>query len=315
MHGTIDETPVQTFDLSVVMPAHNEEQTIRDAVVDILSLDTGFPFELIVVDDGSTDETPLILSQIDDPRLVVHRHPGNLGKGAAVLSGAAIATGTHMVVFDADREYLASDLLPMCEAVYSGRASVVYGTRMFGMNTVYQSFRYAIGNRVTTFVANVLFDSYLTDLHTCLKLMPLDLFHELELTHHGFGLDSEISGELLRRGHRPFEVPVSYMSRSHAQGKKLTWRDGVECLQVLSRVRMRGRVDDGLSTIREHAEENHRRHEPERSGSETIDLSDDQSTTIDLRDESVGPPHPVEPTGVRANTGETPAVFHFRPGR
>jgi dolichol-phosphate hexosyltransferase len=302
---TIDTTPARTFALSVVMPVHNEQRTITDAVGDVLSLDTRFPVELIVVDDGSTDETPLILSQIDDPRLVVHRHPGNLGKGAAVLSGAAIATGTHMVVFDADREYVAVDLLPMCEAVRSGRAAVVYGTRMFGMNTVYRSFRYAIGNRVTTFVANVLFDAYLTDLHTCLKLMPVNLFHELELTHRGFGLDSEISGELLRRGYRPFEVPVSYMSRSHAQGKKLTWRDGVECLQVLSRVRMRGRIDDGLSGVRAPAEDV--------NGRPTRDPS--LAGPIHMDDRWMGPVHPVE--GFRAGdpTAKTPAGFDHGPGR
>ena len=106
---------------------------------------------------------------------------------------------------------------------------------------MYQSFRYAVGNRATTLIANVLFDACLTDLHTCLKLMPVALFRQLQLDQQGFGLDSEITAELLRRGHRPFEVPVSYHSRSHAQGKKLTWRDGIECLIVLTKVRLRGK--------------------------------------------------------------------------
>jgi dolichol-phosphate hexosyltransferase len=123
-------------------------------------------------------------------------------------------------------------------------SDVVYGVRMFGMNTVYQSYRYAIGNRVTTLVANVLFDSCLSDLHSCLKLMPVDLFRSLNLTQSGFGLDSEVTAELLRRGYRPYEIPVSYVSRSHAQGKKLTWRDGVDCLAILSRVRARGLLDE-----------------------------------------------------------------------
>ena len=138
----------------------------------------------------------------------------------------------------------------MFNVVSADHAEVVFGSRIFGMNTVYQSFRYALGNRFTTFVANVLFDACLTDLHTCLKMMPLELFHELELGQTGFGLDSEITAELLRRGYRPFEVPVSYMSRSHAQGKKITWKDGIECLAVLIKVRLRGKVAKPVRTSR-----------------------------------------------------------------
>jgi len=230
--------------LSVLMPVHNEGATIEAAVTDVLNMRLAHPFELIVVDDGSTDDTATWLARIDDPRVLVHRHPSKLGKGAAVLSGAALATGSHLVIFDADREYRAFDLVRLFEATVDGMSDVVYGVRMFGMNTVYQSYRYAIGNRITTLVANVLFDSCLSDLHSCLKLMPVDLFRSLKLTESGFGLDSEVTGELLRRGYRPYEIPVSYVSRSHAQGKKLTWRDGVHCLATLSRVRARGLLDD-----------------------------------------------------------------------
>jgi glycosyltransferase involved in cell wall biosynthesis len=261
------------------MPAHNEETTIEHAVREILELEVPFKLELIVVDDGSVDRTPLILSGIDDPRTLVHRHPTKLGKGAAVMSGSALATGTHLVVFDADSEYLAADLPRMCEAIRLGHASVVFGTRMFGMNTVYQSFRYAVGNRITTLAANVLFDACLTDLHTCLKMMPVSLFRELDLTHTGFGLDSEITCELLRRGHRPFEVPVSYISRSHAEGKKLTWRDGIECLAVLARVRIRGSVQHypGTPTTSEERLQakrpEHTRSERKRRGHFEVDVA------------------------------------------
>ena len=120
-----------------------------------------------------------------------------------------------------------------------GDVQVVYGTRIFGMNTVYQSFRHTLGNRMTTLVANLLYDSCISDLHTCLKLLPVPLMRSLNLRERGFGLDSEITAELLRRGYRPFEVPVSYVSRSPAQGKKLTWRDGVHSLRVLASVRLR----------------------------------------------------------------------------
>jgi hypothetical protein len=239
--GTVDLVDKREYSLSVIMPAHNEERTIERAIAEVLEVDFGHRLELIVVDDGSSDRTPHLLAGIDDQRVVAHRHRTNLGKGAAVLTGAALATGSHLVVFDADHEYRAADLAAMFEAIVEGRADVVFGTRMFGMNTVYQSYRYAMGNRMTTLVANVIFDACLTDLHTCLKMLPLPLFRELRLTHSGFGLDSEITAELLRRGHRPFEVPVSYVSRTHAQGKQLTWRDGVDCLKVLGLVRLRGR--------------------------------------------------------------------------
>jgi glycosyltransferase involved in cell wall biosynthesis len=222
------------------MPAHNEEKTIGPAVTEILGLDTDFPLELIVVDDGSTDRTALELSRYSDRRLLVQRHPVNLGKGAAVLTGSAVATGTHMVVFDADREYHATDLPRMIEPIRLRNADVVFGTRIFGMNTVYHSYRYAVGNRMTTLAANILYDACLTDLHTCLKMLPVALFRQLNLTESGFGLDSELAAELLRRGYRPFEVPVTYVGRSHAQGKKITWRDGFGCLMVLGRVRLRG---------------------------------------------------------------------------
>ena len=246
--GPPDMTGAEDYSLSVVMPAHNEERTIERAVAEILEMKLGHRFELIVVDDGSSDRTPELLQKIDDPRVCLRRHDANLGKGAAVLNGATSATGSHMVVFDADHEYRACDLVRMFEPIVEGRAEVVFGTRVFGINTLFPSFSYALGNRATTFAANVLFGAYLTDLHTCLKMFPLPLFRQLHLKHVGFGLDSEITGELLRRGFRPFEVPVSYVGRSHAQGKQITWRDGFDCLAVLGRVRMRGRIRPTPST-------------------------------------------------------------------
>jgi glycosyltransferase involved in cell wall biosynthesis len=223
--------------LSVLMPAFNEERTIERAVRVVLS--TRFPceVELIVVDDGSKDATADLLHAIEDPRARVHHHPHNLGKGAALQTAAALATGTHIVPFDADLEYEPGDVARMLDPIMAGRCDVVYGTRLFGANTVYQSYRHAMGNRALTLAANLLFDSYLSDLHTCLKLVPLALFRDLDLKESGFGLDTEITAKILKLGVRPFEVPVSYHSRSSEMGKKITWVDGVECLQVLSRIR------------------------------------------------------------------------------
>lgn len=228
----------QQVKLSILMSAYNEEHTIAQAIHEILVTEYPCDYELIVVDDGSTDETAILLTQLNYDRLIVHRHEENRGKGAALLSAASLATGTHILPFDADLEYAAEDIPRILAPVIKGRCSVVYGVRLFGYNTVYQSLRYAVGNRLLTRMTNLLFDACLSDLHTCLKLVPLAMLRALKLTEEGFGLDTEITALLLKRGVRPFEVPVSYYSRSHAQGKKIRWRDALVCAWVLLRVRL-----------------------------------------------------------------------------
>jgi dolichol-phosphate hexosyltransferase len=227
----------RTVKLSILMPVYNEAPTIARAVAAVLSTEYPCEIELIIVDDGSTDGTSEILGQLDDPRARVKRHSRNLGKGAALHTAAEVATGTHIVPFDADLEYTPADLPPLLEPVMRGRCDIVFGTRLFGANTMYLSYRHAMGNRALTFTANVLFDAYLSDIHTCLKLMPLQLFRMMNLRENGFGLDTEMTAEILKLGLRPFEIPVTYHSRSFAHGKKLSWRHGVECLWVLARVR------------------------------------------------------------------------------
>jgi glycosyltransferase involved in cell wall biosynthesis len=236
VHGD-DELPVPVK-LSILMAAYNDERTITKAVHGILQASFPCEVELIVVDDGSVDATPDLLKEIDDPRVIVHRHVGNQGKGASILTAVSLATGTHIIPFDADMEYAPEDIADMLVPVIKGRCDVVYGVRLFGCNTVYQSYRYAIGNKVLTHFTNVLYNSYLNDLHTCLKLIPLETFRELNLTETGFGLDTQVTAMMLRSGVRPFEVPVSYYSRSHEQGKKINWRDAVRCVWILMRTRV-----------------------------------------------------------------------------
>ncbi|MEV0976754.1 glycosyltransferase family 2 protein [Streptomyces sp. NPDC049915] len=236
--------------LSVLMAAYNEERTIAAAVDSVLSREYPCEMELIVVDDGSSDRTPLLLAQHAHPLVITHRHPRNLGKGAALLTAGKLATGTHILPFDADLEYSPDDIPRLVEPVIQGRCDVVYGARLFGQNTVYQSYRYALGNELMTLAANVLFDAHLADLHTCLKLIPLSLFRSLHLHARGFGLDTEITACLLRMGVRPFEVPVSYYSRSHAEGKKISWHDAVDCFRIMGKVRCMRRERVGPSSPR-----------------------------------------------------------------
>ena len=223
------------------MPAYNEESTVIQAVAEILGTSYPCAIELIVVDDGSTDATASLLSQFHDSRIIVYRHPVNKGKGAALRSAASLATGTHLLPFDADLEYAAEDIPRLLEPVLRGRCDVVYGTRLFGCNTVYQSYRYALGNRLLTSLTNIFFNANISDLHTCFKLMPATVIRECDLHEIGFGLDTEVTALLLLRGIRPFEVPISYYSRSHADGKKINWRDAIKCVWILLRMRLRGR--------------------------------------------------------------------------
>ena len=223
--------------LSVLMPVYNEAATLEAAVKRVL--DVAFPcdIELVVVDDGSTDATPAVLEALDDPRVVSHRHQYNQGKGAAIRSAAELASGEWMVICDADLEYAPEELPRLLKPVLDGEAGLVYGTRSFTSHTAY-SFWYVLGNKAVTMCANLLFDAWISDLETCFKLLPLELYRALEVRADGFGMEAEITGKLLKRGLRPFEVPITYKARGRQQGKKLTWRDGVEALWILLRIRL-----------------------------------------------------------------------------
>jgi dolichol-phosphate hexosyltransferase len=235
--------------LSVLMPAYNEAATVGLAVKQVLDMSYPCEVELIVVNDGSRDNTSELLASIDDPRLLIGEHPVNRGKGAAVRTAASMAVGDYMIVFDADLEYSSEDILNVLAPVQRGDAQVVYGVRTFGASTAH-SFWFVIGNKVNTFTANALFNTWISDLHTCLKLMPLKLFRELPVKENGFGLDTEITALLLARGHRPYEVPISYKARSREEGKKLTWGDGVEATWILLRVRAREGIQGRLARRR-----------------------------------------------------------------
>lgn len=235
------EARVPLLKLSIIMAVYNEDETIEQAVDEVLKVDYPCDIELIIVDDGSTDQTSQLLAMVDDPRVAVFRHFENRGKGAALLTALTFVSGTYTIPFDADLEYVPDDILKLIEPVLRGRCSVVYGVRLFGYNTVYRSYVYAAGNRLLTRLTNVMFGACLSDLHTCLKLIPTSMLKSLPLRESGFGLDTEISASLLRSGVRPFEVPVSYFSRSHEEGKKISWRDAFGCLWILLRIRAQPR--------------------------------------------------------------------------
>lgn len=224
--------------LSILMPVYNEEERVANAVKQALAVDYPCEIELVVVDDGSRDGTADILQHVDDSRVRVITHPRNAGKGAAIKTAVDSAEGDYMVILDADLEYDPQDIPKMLDPVLDGRATVVYGNRTFGSHSAY-SFWYVMGNRAVTTAANVLFNSYIGDLETCFKLMPVPLYRSLEVRSRGFGMEAEVTGKLLRRKIRPYEVPISYRARGREEGKKITWKDGVEALWILGRERAR----------------------------------------------------------------------------
>jgi dolichol-phosphate hexosyltransferase len=227
--------------LSVLVPVYNEAATITAAAKRILDVDYPCEMELVVVDDGSTDGTRELYPILSaDERVSLHLHERNLGKGAAIRTAAARATGDYVIICDADLEYAPEEIPALLAPVLRGDATVVYGSRAFSSHNSY-SYLYVLGNRAVTTAANVLFNVYLTDLETCFKLLPLDLYRQLDVRSDGFGMEAEITAKLLRRGVKPYEVPISYQARTREQGKKLTWQDGVEAVWILGRERVRRR--------------------------------------------------------------------------
>jgi hypothetical protein len=234
-----------SFKLTIVVPVYNEERTVRQVLESLIAQPIPGDFEIIVVDDGSTDRTTEMLQASWHHKHVHVRHETNRGKGAAVRTGISRASGTHLLVFDADSEYDPADIPKLIVPILSGRAEVVYGVRVRGAGALFPSFINLVGNRLMTAAANLLYGSAISDLHTCLKLLPMPMLNLMQLKEEGFGLDTEISAEMLRRGFRPFEVPVSYVGRSKEEGKKIRLSDAFRCLEVLCRVRLRGRTPYG----------------------------------------------------------------------
>ena len=224
--------------LSILMPVYDERERVSRAIDEVLDTVLPTDFELIVVDDGSTDGTREILDgRPADPRVRIVRHDRNRGKGAAVRTGLQHARGELCCIFDADLEYDAEDLARLMPPLLDGSANAAFGVRAFDGYTSH-SFLFVLGNKGVTLVCNVLFNVYLRDIMTCHKMIRTEVFRALDLHASGFTIEPEIAARLVQRHEKIYEVPVHYRARSNVEGKKLTARDGVRVVGTLLRCRL-----------------------------------------------------------------------------
>lgn len=216
--------------VSVIVPAYNEAATV-EAVLRRLR-DVPLRLEVVAVDDASTDGTGALLDRLASEGLVqqVIHHQANRGKGAALRSGFAAATGAVIVPQDADLEYDPMDLPRLVGPIKEGRADAVYGSRFQGGPHRVLFFWHALGNNFLTLVSNMFTNLNLTDMETCYKLVRGELLKRLPLTAERFGIEVELTARLAQAGARIWELPISYSGRTYAEGKKITWRDGLAAL-------------------------------------------------------------------------------------
>ncbi len=238
--------------LSIIVPVYNEIETIAEIVRRVQAVDltvsagygpengtrVEFEREIVLVDDGSTDGTREYLRTLEGaPDLVVIFHEQNQGKGAAVRTGLRHASGDVMLIQDADLEYDPREYPALLQPIVEKRSQVVYGSRFRGGPTKAMFFWHMLGNRFLTLVTNVLYDTILSDMETCYKLFTREVAEQLDLKAPGWGFDPEITAQILKRGYRIYEVPISYSGREFEEGKKISWRDGLTVLWTLLKYR------------------------------------------------------------------------------
>ncbi len=221
--------------VSVVVPVYNERATLETVLerLEQVPLD----LEVLVVDDGSTDGTRDLVRELESRYgLKVILHERNRGKGAAVRTGLEACTGDVVVIQDADLEYLPSEYPLLLRPILMGHADVVYGSRFLGTHRVFYFWHYA-GNRFLTLLTNLLYNTMLTDMETCLKMFRVEVIRGMPLHSNGFDIEPEITAKVFKRGWRVYETPISYFGRGYEEGKKIGWRDGFRAIWALVKYR------------------------------------------------------------------------------
>jgi len=226
--------------LSVVIPCFNERETI-ERIVEAVLRSPVHDLEVIVVDDFSTDGTRDVLREKVEPRLArVIYHDRNRGKGAALRTGFAAATGEMVIVQDADLEYDPQDYPRLIEPILAGKADVVYGSRFSGGASVRVLYYWHyVGNRLLTTFSNMLTNVNLTDMEVCYKVFRREVLQQIRIEEDRFGFEPEITAKVARLGCRIYEVGISYAGRTYREGKKIGWRDGVRAIWCILKYNLR----------------------------------------------------------------------------
>lgn len=212
--------------LSVIMPAYNEEATLRLSAKRVL--ESEWVQELVIVDDGSTDQTAEIARSLDDSRVTFLQQPTNQGKGAALRRGFQAAKADYVVVQDADLEYDPQEYAELLQPLLDGRADVVYGSRfMAGRPHRVLYFWHSVGNKFLTITSNMFTNLNVSDMETCYKMFRREVIQSVEIEENRFGFEPEITAKLAAGGWRIYEVGISYSGRTYEEGKKIGWKDGV----------------------------------------------------------------------------------------
>ncbi len=224
--------------LTVLLPIFNEEATLQLLLDKLLSIDPGVPFEVVAVNDASSDRSGEILANCHDPRLTVITHLSNRGKGAAVQTALASARGDVTVIQDADLEYDPEQLRALIAPVVAGETDVVYGSRFLGSVSDMRR-RNRMANHALTWLTRLLYRTTITDMETCYKVIRRDIIADLHVEAQRFDMEPEITARLIRRGHHILELPIAYEGRTHDDGKKIGYADGIEAVVTLIRWRFR----------------------------------------------------------------------------
>jgi glycosyltransferase involved in cell wall biosynthesis len=222
--------------LSVIVPVFNERNTVAEIVRRMRHVELPMEREFVLVDDGSDDGTRPVLTQLEDSTVRVVLHPRNRGKGAAIRTGLEHVTGDLVLIQDADLEYDPDDWPKLLAPLLKGKAEVVYGSRFTGERRN-MLFLHWIGNRMLSFVTNLLYNTTLSDMETCYKLFDRRVLDGITIRSDRFDFEPEITAKVLRKGIRIYEVPISYAGREFHEGKKITWRDGFAALFALVKYR------------------------------------------------------------------------------
>lgn len=223
--------------ISVVIPVYNEVETIDE----IISRVQNVPLEkeIIIVDDASTDGTKEALAEVGKAEnITVIYHDRNQGKGAALQSGFSSVTGDVVIIQDADLEYDPAEYHTLLQPILDGKADVVYGSRFLGGPHRVLFFWHYVGNTFLTCLSNMLTNLNLTDMETCYKVFKKEVLGQISLKSKRFGFEPEFTAKVAKKGFRIYEVPISYSGRTYAEGKKITWKDGLKALVSILRFRL-----------------------------------------------------------------------------